>query len=96
MSVTQEMIEAALPGGVPARIQAMIAPTVADGLLEDFKVGPILPFGTQERSVLVAISDEGESAMRESPLSGPMLCAVTGLVLGPMTSWPWPVQACAA
>ena len=62
MSVTQEMIEAALPGGVPARIQAMIAPTVADGLLEDFKVGPILPFGTQERSVRVAISDEGESA----------------------------------
>ena len=62
MSVTQEMIEAALPGGVPPRIQAMIQHDVADGLLEDFKVGPILPFGTKDRPVRVAISDQGESA----------------------------------
>ena len=62
MSITQAMLQAALPDGTPPRIQALVQPAVADGLLADFKVGPIIPFGRSGRPVRVAVSDQGETA----------------------------------
>ena len=54
------MVDAVFPSGVPPRIQRLIRPSVADALVEDFKVGPILAFGPVKRPPRVAVSDQGE------------------------------------
>ena len=61
MSITQAMLEAVFPQGIPPRIEAMVQPAVADELLADFKVGPVLAFCGDARPVRVAISDQGEA-----------------------------------
>jgi len=54
------LLEAAFDGDVPARISAMVDRGVAGPLIEDFKVGPVLPFGGSTRPVRVTVSDQGE------------------------------------
>jgi hypothetical protein len=60
MSITLDLLNAALPGGIPARIQSLIQPQLADTLIEDFKVGPIFGFCGAQRPVRVAVSDQDE------------------------------------
>ena len=55
------LLAAAFDGEVPARIASLIQPDIAGSLLEDFKVGPVLPCGLGGRPTRVAISDQGEA-----------------------------------
>ena len=77
MSSTQAMLDAVFPAGVPSRIARLIRPEVADPLIEDFKVGPILAFGATDRPPRVAVSDQGEPEAWATAVQSQWPCAQT-------------------
>jgi len=60
VSLTIALLHAVFPDGVPPRIEGLVDPAVADPLLAEFKVGPVLPTMGADRPVRVAVSDEGD------------------------------------
>ena len=63
----QTLLDHLFPHGVPASLRPLIHPARAGTLLNEFKLGPILPLGA-DRAPRLAISDEGEPTQWEHHL----------------------------
>lgn len=65
MNALDAVLEEAFPEGLPQRLEVLVNRAIAEPLLADFKIGPIVAFGPVPAPTRLFISDQGESAQWE-------------------------------
>jgi len=65
MNVLDAVLEEAFPEGLPQRLEVLVNREIAEPLLADFKIGPIVAFGSVPAPSRLFVSDQGEPAQWE-------------------------------
>ena len=65
MNALDAVLEEAFPEGLPQRLEVLVNRAIAEPLLADFKIGPIVAFGAVPAPTRLFISDQGEPAQWE-------------------------------